>query len=206
MFWRRLASSFEPIWAAASSLEPMHFCLAMTTTPDPPTTDPSASASTGLDLDTLYRTWRGYVATVALRVLGDVALADDVTQDVFLQACRSVHQLRDPDAVRFWLARIAVRESKRRLRRRSLARWVGMDSVPERRFIAPDASPEQRTLLLEAYAQLDRLPTNLRLAWTLRYFEGETLPRVAQLCGCSLATAKRRISAAQDRMQAALNG
>lgn len=158
------------------------------------------------DLDTLYRTWRGYVATVALRVLGDVALADDVTQDVFVQACRHLHQLRDPAAARFWLARIAVREARRRLRRRALARWVGMDAVPERRFIAPDASPEQRALLVQVYARLDRLPTKLRLAWTLRYFQGETLPRVAELCGCSLATAKRRVSAAHARVQEALDG
>lgn len=190
----------------------MHFCLAMTTPPDPHPTTALVVPDAGVpdqavpDLDTLYRTWRGYVATVALRVLGDVALADDVTQDVFVQACRTLHQLRDPAAARFWLARIAVREARRRLRRRSLMRWVGMDTVPERRFIAPDASPEQRTMLMRAYARLDQLPTKLRLAWTLRYFEGETLPRVAELCGCSLATAKRRITAAQTRMREALDG
>ena len=36
-----------------------------------------------------------------------------------------------------------------------------------------------------------------RVAWTLNYVEGETLEEVARLCGCSLATAKRRIAAAQ---------
>ncbi|MGK0358655.1 MAG: RNA polymerase sigma-70 factor (ECF subfamily) [Bradymonadia bacterium] len=176
----------------------MRACLAMTT---PPALDLARP-----DRDTLYWSWRGYVATIALRMLGDVALADDVTQDVFVKARRSRHPLRDPAAARFWLARIAVLEARRRLRRRTLMRWVGMDTVPERRFIAPDASPEQRALLMRAYTRLDELPTRLRLAWTLRYFEGETLPRVAQLCRCSLATAKRRTAAAQARMREALDG
>ena len=43
-----------------------------------------------------------------------------------------------------------------------------------------------------------------RLAWSLRYVEGEKLEQVAEHCGCSLATAKRRISAAHARIQAEL--
>jgi len=41
------------------------------------------------------------------------------------------------------------------------------------------------------------VPTQERLAWSLRYLEGEPLDMVAASCGCSLATAKRRISAAK---------
>lgn len=157
------------------------------------------------DLGALYTRYRGYVATVALRVLGDVALADDVTQDVFVIACRRLHQLRDPTAARFWLARIAVREARRRLRRRALLRWVGLDAVPERDCVAPEATPEQRAEIAALYAALDTLPTNQRVAWTLRHLEGETLPRVAELSGCSLATAKRWIGRAQQHLQEALD-
>jgi RNA polymerase sigma-70 factor (ECF subfamily) len=41
------------------------------------------------------------------------------------------------------------------------------------------------------------LPTAERIAWSLRTIEGLTLPAVAAACGCSLATAKRRIAAAR---------
>jgi RNA polymerase sigma-70 factor (ECF subfamily) len=43
-----------------------------------------------------------------------------------------------------------------------------------------------------------------RVAWTLRYVEGEKLERVAEHCGCSLATAKRRIAAAHAKIQSEL--
>jgi RNA polymerase sigma-70 factor (ECF subfamily) len=42
------------------------------------------------------------------------------------------------------------------------------------------------------------------VAWTLRHVEGQKLEEVAQYCRCSLATAKRRISAAHTRMLAEL--
>jgi RNA polymerase sigma-70 factor (ECF subfamily) len=51
------------------------------------------------------------------------------------------------------------------------------------------------------YRALDRLGTAERLAWTLRHVEGERLDAVAQLCGCSLATAKRRIAAANAHVR-----
>jgi RNA polymerase sigma-70 factor (ECF subfamily) len=50
---------------------------------------------------------------------------------------------------------------------------------------------------MRIYRLLDELPANERLAWTLRHIEGEQVEAVASLCGCSLATAKRRIAAAQ---------
>lgn len=156
-------------------------------------------------LEALYTRYRAYVATIALRVLGDVSLADDVTQDVFVVACRKLDQLRDPTAARFWLGRIAVREARRRLRRRSVLKWVGLDTVPERACIAPDASPAQQTQIIAVYDALDLLPTNQRVAWTLRHFEGETLPRVAELSGCSLATAKRWITHAQRQLEEMLD-
>ena len=52
---------------------------------------------------------------------------------------------------------------------------------------------------------LDKMPTDLRLAWSLRYMHEETVESVAELCGCSLATAKRRISAAQGRINEELS-
>ena len=51
---------------------------------------------------------------------------------------------------------------------------------------------------------LDAVTIEGRLAWTLRHVEGMTLPEVAQHCGCSLATAKRRISSVHQTILEAL--
>ena len=69
---------------------------------------------------------------------------------------------------------------------------VDLDSVA-----APGVDPEARVLLAQVYALLQTLPTDERIAWTLRYVERHRLESVAELAGCSLATAKRRIARAQ---------
>ena len=63
------------------------------------------------------------------------------------------------------------------------------------------ASPEERVLLSRVYTVLDELPAKERVAWTLRYLEGERLEDVAKLCGCSLATAKRWIARAHSAIE-----
>ena len=62
-------------------------------------------------------------------------------------------------------------------------------------------SPEDAALLAEVYQVLDRMPERARLAWSLRHVDGEKLEDVADHCGCSLATAKRRIATAQMQLQ-----
>ena len=153
----------------------------------------------------LFRRYSPYVARIGLRMLGRESDVDDLIQEVFLAAFRQRHQVRDPLALKGWLATIAVRAARKQLRRRRLRSFVGIDVLSPALELRDTAmSPERRALLARVYAALDRIPVEQRLAWTLRYVEGEKLERVADQCGCSLATAKRRIGAAHARIQAEL--
>ncbi len=154
--------------------------------------------------DALFQRYGRYVAAVAVRLLGrDDHEVDDVVQDVFWLASRRMHRLPDLDAARGWLVTATTRLVRRRLRRR---RWRALfrAEMPAHDPPAPGATPEQRALLVRLYGVLDRLPIELRLAWLLRHVEGEPLEDVARACGCSLATAKRRIMAAQQALQEVL--
>lgn len=72
-------------------------------------------------------------------------------------------------------------------------------------LVAPTTPPDVRDTLRQLSQHLNALPDALRLAWMLRHVEGESLPEVARACGCSLATAKRRISAADHKLRAKLD-
>jgi RNA polymerase sigma-70 factor (ECF subfamily) len=146
-----------------------------------------------------------YVGAVGLRILGRRDEIDDLVQDVFLEAARGLSGLRDPRAVKAWLATITVRLARRRLRKRKLLRIFVRREAEEIDVADPAASPEQRALLAQVYAVLGRLPVDDRIAWTLRHLEGERLERVALLCDCSLATAKRRIRRAHDAIGEAVS-
>lgn len=149
----------------------------------------------------LYQLYSRYVASIAAKLLGREDEVKDVVQDVFVAAMEHLEDLQKAESVKGWLAAIAVNKATSRLRRRKVRAVFGLDSgvhVPP----AHPASPEQAAYLAQLYHELDRLPVSHRVAWTLRYVQEEPLEEVARLCGCSLATAKRWITLAQDSIVA----
>jgi RNA polymerase sigma-70 factor (ECF subfamily) len=155
----------------------------------------------GDELDALYRAYAPYVAGIALKLLGRDSEIEDVVQNVFLQAIDGLRNLRNRDAIKGWLATVAVRIAGRRLRLRRVRGFLHVDLASHGDLPAPGATPEQHALLVRIYQILDELPVQQRIAWTLRNLEGEQLHAVAAMCRCSLATAKRRIAAAQERIE-----
>jgi RNA polymerase sigma-70 factor, ECF subfamily len=172
-----------------------------------PASSASQSLSTGSELERLFHNWTPYVAAIAVRLTGRDQDIEDIIQDVFVVALEGIAALRDPDRVKGWLAAVTVRVTMKRLRRRRIARAIGLASDWDPSWLqAEEASPEQRTLLTQVYRLLESFSTGERTAWSLRYLQGERLNEVARLCSCSLATAKRRIAKVQSVMEEALNG
>lgn len=139
------------------------------------------------------------------RLLGERAVAEDVTQDVFLKVHRAAHQLdpgRDPGP---WLTAIACnacrdlwRSGAWRMGRRSAsvdddptvaARLVSASPDPERGHLAA----ERERLVREALATL---PEPLRVAIVLHDYEGLSHQQVAEITGIEHAAARKRYSRA----------
>lgn len=150
------------------------------------------------DFEAVFRRFSPYVAQVGTRILGRVDDVEDLVQEVFFDAHRSLGTLRDPGAIKSWLATIAVRHATRRLRRRRLLSFVGLDAaVDSGALVDGGASPEHVAALASVYRVLDRVSAEARIAWVLRMVEDEPLEKVAEVCGCSRATAHRRLMEAQ---------
>jgi RNA polymerase sigma-70 factor (ECF subfamily) len=150
------------------------------------------------DLDALFRRFAPYVARIGARILGREGDLDDLVQDVFLDGVRGLRALRDPAAVRGWLATVTVRHARRRLRTRRLWALLGADHpIDADTLLAPGASPEDRAQLVAVYRALDDLAADARIAWVLHAVEGQSLDEVASACGFSRATAHRRIQEAR---------
>ncbi len=150
--------------------------------------------------EAMYRRHAAFAMNLAVRIQGSATDVEDIVHDAFLRAQQRLTELRDAAAFRSWLGAIVVRLVRTRLRRRRLLSAVGVsaaDPVDLDVVATPDASPEVRALLAQVYALLRTLPADDRIAWTLRHVERHRLEDVAELAGCSLATAKRRIARAQ---------
>jgi RNA polymerase sigma-70 factor (ECF subfamily) len=158
----------------------------------------------------LYRRHAPSVLRLATRLLRSNEDASDVLQDAFVSAFEDIGALREHDAFRAWVHRIAVRLVHRRFRRRRLLAMIGLDErhdeVSLESLADESASPEARVELRWLDAALLRIDDRERVAWMLRHVEGLALEEVAEACDCSLATAKRRIAAADAVVQRHLEG
>jgi RNA polymerase sigma-70 factor (ECF subfamily) len=155
--------------------------------------------------EALYRRHVGYIAGMVMRLLGGAPEAEDVVQDTFAIALDRLDTVRDPSAVRAWFAQIAISQVRRRIRRAKLLVRIGfqtsLDHTQLESLAVEEADAETRAELSKLGAALGRLPTDDRLAWMLRYVEGEQLKDIARLCHCSLATVKRRLAAASSQLR-----
>ncbi|MDF3067353.1 MAG: polymerase sigma factor RpoE [Polyangiaceae bacterium] len=159
--------------------------------------------------EALYRRYVKLVWTTALHMVGNRADAQDVVQDTFVEALRDLPALRQHAALRPWLLRISVHQAHRRFRRRKLFRRLGLDrsldDAPLEELLHPGATAEQQLELRAVDRALQGASAGERFAWILRYVDGHSLEEVADACGCSLATAKRRLAGAQALVRAALS-
>jgi RNA polymerase sigma-70 factor (ECF subfamily) len=146
----------------------------------------------------VYDRFGGEVNRIVGRLLGPDADHDDVVHDAFVQILRGLPRLREAPALRGFVRAVTINTVRSELRRRRFRRafWSN-DAAPE---LADDGmDPEQREIVRRIYAILDRLSTDLRIAFTLRFVERHSLVEVAAMTNCSLATIKRRLAKATRR-------
>lgn len=153
-------------------------------------------------LEVLYRRHAAFAIHLATRIEGSARDVEDIVHDAFLRAFERLNDLSDPAAFRSWLGAIVVHAVRSRMRRTRLMNILGLgrssEPVDLDAIASPTASPHVRAQLAQIYALLRTLPTDERIAWTLRAVEGHELETVARMTNCSLATVKRRISRAQQ--------
>src|SRR5262245_8883196 len=94
--------------------------------------------------DELFRRHAHSIDRLACLLTGRSSEAEDLVQDVFVQALISIRRLREPDAFPSWLRSIALRTAVRRFRRRRLLRRLGLAGaapVDLDNMVSPTAPP-----------------------------------------------------------------
>jgi RNA polymerase sigma-70 factor (ECF subfamily) len=154
------------------------------------------------------RIWDRHAALVhriLRRMLGPVDV-EDALQETFLRLFRDVGSLREPAALRSFLIGITLHVAKSELRRRRARRWLRLaDDIDERELaqreaLATDDPHEPRAAMVRLYQVLDRLTYERRTVFVLRFVEGLELAELSTVLDCSLATTKRRVADAAERV------
>jgi len=153
--------------------------------------------------DALVAVWRRHgpaVRRTLFAQLGRDESVDDLLQEVFLAFTHGAARITQPDRLRSYLMAAAVRQARQAIRDRSRRRrWLGLLAEDRRGASFPPAV-HSRDALRRLRDILDHLPDRLRESFILRFVEGLPTVEVAEIRGVSLATAKRDVAKAHDRV------
>ena len=160
-----------------------------------------------LDFDQAFRRYAKYVATIAYRLSGSDADTEEITQDVFLRLSQKWHLVESEQHLRRWLSMVTVRAAGRHKHRFRFWALVRGPVTPDDDLSFSNArSSDETQLVKDLYRHLHRLPTQERIVWVLHYVEGHDLTDIADLCGVSRSTAKRRLAAARAKLERVFDG
>jgi RNA polymerase sigma-70 factor (ECF subfamily) len=155
----------------------------------------------------LFEAYHDRIYRYILRLVKDPAEAEDLTQDTFVHAYRGRDSLRDPEAVRGWLYRIATNACLDHLRRRKPQ--ISMDSAEAAdrlearisRSPSPLETTERRETSVCVQRCLDFLPDSYRAVILLHEAHSLTATEIAELLGLKVTTVKMRLHRAHCRLQ-----
>ena len=153
-------------------------------------------------MEALYESHRSMVYAVALGVCGNRPDADEVLQETFLRAFRSLSAWRGEGKFSTWLYSIAVRTAinwRRRFFPRRPAPLTSEEeaSDPADALVEAESSEELRRAV-------EKLPPQQRIVLTLRHVRGLSLAEIAELQSCAVGTVKSNLHHAIARLKEAL--
>jgi RNA polymerase sigma-70 factor (ECF subfamily) len=149
----------------------------------------------------LMRQYERLVLVTALRLMGNMPDAQDVSQEVFLKLYRNLRKVDGAQSIAGWLYRVtvnAVRDLQRRKRPEAPMEFA--ENLPAGGIDPQQAATEaERRRALEM--SLRMLPEKERAALVLRDLEGLSTEEVAHVLGSSEATVRSQISKARVKVR-----
>jgi RNA polymerase sigma-70 factor (ECF subfamily) len=147
----------------------------------------------------VFRAYGGLVFAVAMRVLHDRTLAEDATQQAFLQAWRAAAAFDPARDLAPWLATIARRTAIDLQRREATRARHARTELPEPEVSAGDTADRAYDVWAVREA-IDALPADEREVVRLQHLDGLTQVQVAERLGIPLGTVKSRSNRAHRRL------
>jgi RNA polymerase sigma-70 factor (ECF subfamily) len=151
----------------------------------------------------LYRENERRVFALCMRLSSEPALAEELTQEVFVRAWRKLGSFRGQSAFSSWLYPLTVNVAltERRSRMRRLARIVPTDDGATLESPTPTPTPEAGFDIDKAMADL---PPGARQVFVLHDIEGRTHEEIASLLGLAPGTSKAQLHRARKLLREAL--
>jgi RNA polymerase sigma-70 factor, ECF subfamily len=157
---------------------------------------------------TLFQLHKKRVYSVCLQMTKDVADAEDLTQEAFLQVFRSVNSFRGDSAFSTWLYRVAVNTVLMKLRRRKSPPLLSLDEpvsteTPSLKRDVGKSDPHLSGAVdrIAMRRAMEELPEGCRQIFALHEVEGFQHHEIAEMLDCSVGNSKSQLHKAKMKMR-----
>lgn len=155
-------------------------------------------------LGELFERYRHQVYRVAMAIVRDPQVAEDILQDCFLKLHVYAHRVDPERPLMPWLYRVTANLSYTYVSRHQ-KRNTDLDAVAEQLSTsssnAPDRVTERTELQNSVRAAIETLGTNQRIVVILHYLANMSLQDIADVLGCPVGTVKSRLHYAREKLR-----
>ena len=160
--------------------------------------------------DLLVLKYQSRIVSIAFKFVKEIQLAEDISQESFIKAYRSIDSFREESAFYTWLYRITANTAKNYLiskgRRKESSISDFNISENEDFFELPTSDSPEQILMAQSlkdtiYDALSGLPEDTRTALSLREFEGLNYEEIAEIMNCPVGTVRSRIFRGREALE-----
>jgi RNA polymerase sigma-70 factor (ECF subfamily) len=160
--------------------------------------------------DLLVLKYQSRIVSIAFKYVKEIQLAEDISQEAFIKAYRSIDSFREESAFYTWLYRITANTAKNYLvskgrRKESSISEISISENDDYFELPTNDSPEQillaQSLRDTIYDALSSLPEDTRTALSLREFEGLNYEEIAEIMNCPVGTVRSRIFRGREALE-----
>jgi RNA polymerase sigma-70 factor (ECF subfamily) len=160
--------------------------------------------------DLLVLKYQSRIVSIAFKFVKEIHLAEDISQEAFIKAYRSIDSFREESAFYTWLYRITANTAKNYLvskgrRKESSISEMSISENEDFFELPTNDSPEQilmaQSLKDTIYDALSGLPEDTRTALSLREFEGFNYEEIAEIMNCPVGTVRSRIFRGREALE-----
>lgn len=167
-----------------------------------------AKGGDGESFEALYGLHKRRVYSLCLRMTGNTAEAEDLTQEAFLQLYRKIATFRGESAFSTWLHRLAVNVVLMHLRKKGLPEVSLQETLDPAEEDGPkrDIGSQDQVLAgsidrVNLERAIESLPPGYRIIFVLHDIEGYEHNEIAEMMGCSIGNSKSQLHKARMKLR-----
>jgi len=156
----------------------------------------------------LFEKYHSMVFNTSCKMLGNREDAEDLTQDVFIKAYKSIHSFRGEAKLSTWLYKITINQCLKQRRRKKIVRWLSLDFLLEESggISSPSSlgNPDSEIMRKESekiiQSAVDSLPEKQKAAFILHRYEELSYKEVAEVMNISVSAVESSLHRAKENL------